>query len=123
VIELLEEALCSLCLIGGSDNKEFELARKGERLVDEAVELLRGSRYETPEQRKERTGEEWPDNWPVYTRLRGKTRVWDVGFYGAHKKAEAFVRYVGGNDAPVDVICATMAGPPPDDYVVEDCNG
>jgi hypothetical protein len=71
--------------------------------------------WETPEQWEKRTGEAWPDDWAVYALERRYTVLNDVivAFeamsYGAAKWK--------GLDK---IICATEAGPPPDDWKPEE---
>jgi hypothetical protein len=49
VIELLEKALDKISCVGGADRKEQKLTRDGERLINEAVDLLRAPCWLTPE--------------------------------------------------------------------------
>jgi hypothetical protein len=82
----------------------------------------------TPEQYKARTGEAWPDNWAVYVRGFDKKeggcefghaerffREWEATTYENAK-------WVVGRDyfLNVIIICATEAGPPPDDWRPEE---
>jgi hypothetical protein len=69
----------------------------------------------TPDQYLERTGEPWPDNWAVYSlyeTAKSEERFWAVEEYGYAQEKCA------GN--PKAIICATEAGPPPDDWEPEE---
>jgi hypothetical protein len=62
-------------------------------------------RWETPDQWKKRTGEAWPEDWPV----------WDItdGMIGISTMAEEEERKTWGNHI---YVIATEAGKPPDDW-------
>jgi hypothetical protein len=62
--------------------------------------------YPTPEQFKEATGRDWPENWPVYYKYEGVT--WQRGSY-----VKAFVN---DNKGRLFVICAICPYSPPDDW-------
>jgi hypothetical protein len=66
--------------------------------------------WETPEKRKDRTGEEWPDDWAVYYRV-SKADCWVVFTYGEAKRdaVHSFIPLA-------QIICATEAGRPPDGW-------
>jgi hypothetical protein len=70
--------------------------------------------YETPEERRKRTGEDLPDNAAVYARdytrtLQGLQHgAWEICSYDSAKWKKR-------NYGPVDIICA-QGLPPPDDY-------
>jgi hypothetical protein len=109
VIELLETAK--------------ELALYGSRsttvsCIEEAIAELKAlPRWETPEQREKRTGEAWPENWAVYALYENNdgTSQW---FWGGYKKEmDRFMRH---NKNPLNIVCATEAGPPPDDWRPEE---
>jgi hypothetical protein len=66
------------------------------------------SRWYTPEQWKELTGEEWPEAWGVYT-------IFDGGwFLQRYREAQLMRTYT-----PITIVCATEAGRPPDDWKPE----
>jgi hypothetical protein len=65
-------------------------------------------RWYTPEQWKERTGEEWPDDWAVYACGDSDDIEWIICTY---KEAQEMSRV---NDTWI--ICATEAGKPPDNW-------
>jgi hypothetical protein len=89
------------------------------------IALLAPPCWETPEQRKKRTGKAWPDDWSVYYRFAYMHKTcagsyelflgdWLVGVHrhivSNHKDAqkERIGKY--------QWVCATEAGPPPDDW-------
>jgi hypothetical protein len=101
--------------------------------INSALDLLQSPRWETPEQWEKRTGEKWPDDWAVYWRyseifaykakewIPGKELVpvyyaWDLEFYGPLKEKYSSEIY----DDRIDIVCATEAGPPPDDWKPEE---
>jgi hypothetical protein len=73
-------------------------------------------RWETPEQWEQRTGEPWHGNWAVYVRLieenyRGPDSVeWAVNTYKNVRKWH--------DDS--QIVCATEAGPPPNNWRPEE---
>jgi hypothetical protein len=78
-------------------------------ILELAVDALEHPCWETPEQYEKRTGEPWPDKWAVYRRKNypntGWTS-WEVLSYG-------WARFCVWQ---YQIICATEAGPPPDDW-------
>jgi hypothetical protein len=94
----------------------FELNLGVEQISKAIVELKAPLRWETPEQWKKRTGKEWPNHAAVFTRLSGAVTPWDLGLYRAYKVAISIIEQSGEGVAPFDVICATEAGCPPDDW-------
>jgi hypothetical protein len=83
-----------------------------EENLAEAIDRLRSlgaeqapPRWETPEQWKELTGEEWPEAWGVYTLFYGG---WILQRY---REAKLMGTYM-----PITIVCATEAGPPPEDW-------
>jgi hypothetical protein len=114
-IELLEKALDRISCVGGADRKEQKLAREGERLINEAVDLLITPCRYTPEQWEKRTGEKWPDDWPVWAKSKRK----EVGLGGLFWILFREHRMI--KDTPgVYVICDDCGGPPPDDWKPEE---
>jgi hypothetical protein len=71
-------------------------------------------RWSTPEQWEKRTGEPWPDNGAVYWRMRDdKKSKWYEWFPMPYEMAElAIVKTIGEHQ----VVCATEAGPPPENW-------
>jgi hypothetical protein len=115
VIELLEDADKYVFSISvhGDARKNVEFRDMANRLIQEAIVLLKAPRFETPEQYRKRTGEPWPDDWAVYCRyrcngysLQGK---WHGETYSQIKNEEY------GLDQK-QIVIATEAGPPPDDW-------
>jgi hypothetical protein len=79
------------------------------------------SRWETPEQYKARTGKPWPDDWAVYYRYvsaSGKLDIWRTGYY--ENIANSNHDFRSHNAGYYQIVCATEAGPPPDDWRPED---
>jgi hypothetical protein len=114
----LELPVCPICL-----NATILLHQPAlvdiRRLETEAqrLHLIEVPDHETPEQYQKRTGEPWPDNGAVYARAcvssAGHWCKWGVT---AFWKAE-WTMY------ETQIICATEAGPPPDDWrPMEKCN-
>jgi hypothetical protein len=114
IIELLEQALDRISCVGGADRKEQKLAREGERFINEAVDLLITPRWETPEQYEKRTGKPWPDKWAVYYRC-SRADDWVVSSFEAAKRD-----IVMSLIPSADIICATEAGMPPNDWKPEE---
>jgi hypothetical protein len=116
VIEQLERAEGSIMLSFSGNPEEMDLLTEAINYINNAIaELKAPPSWETPEQRKERTGEEWPDRSPVYVRFRFKTgdnkdKTYYWGLYEWHQ-ARRFVKNI--------IICATEAGCPPDDWEPE----
>jgi hypothetical protein len=72
--------------------------------------------YITPEQYKERTGKDWPENWAVYWRTRDNGK-WLSWFPMTLEMGEfAMVKTVGEHQ----IVCATEAGKPPNDWKPEE---
>jgi hypothetical protein len=100
--------------------KDTEQAEKTVKEIDGVIAELESPRWYTPEQWEKRTGEAWPEKAAVYALEKGHTFLIFpyeviVGFeamsYGAAKRK--------GLDK---IICATEAGPPPDDWRPEEDN-
>jgi hypothetical protein len=76
------------------------------------AELKTKPRWETPEQRLKRTGEAWPEDWAVYAVYEdndGKKK-WFSGCYCRERER------MRKGKIPEMIVCATEAGPPPDDW-------
>jgi hypothetical protein len=75
----------------------------------------------TPEQYKARTGKEWPERCPVYIRDDGE---WELEEYWRAIQFENDLARLdkdfGVTHTPLLVVCATEAGPPPDDWEPEE---
>jgi hypothetical protein len=109
--------LTTKCEIKRLVAKDVEKVEKLVKDIDDAIAELKSPRWYTPEQWEKRTGKAWPDDWAVFALERRYTVLNDVimGFeamsYGAAKWK--------GLDK---IICATEAGPPPDDWRPEEDN-
>jgi hypothetical protein len=80
--------------------------------IDQALALLKSPpRWETPEQWEERTGEPWTDDWAVYYRNPVDGKWYVMSFADAKDRIGGRVWILNLN-----VVCATEAGPPPDDW-------
>jgi hypothetical protein len=111
VIELLEEALDIMLHVTGLPEHYGEI-----KYVRQAIAELKFPRWYTPEQWEERTGKAWPDDWAVYWRgidFSSRHDDWKVASYGMAKVHS--VTYLS-----VECVCATEAGPPPDDWKPEE---
>ena len=64
--------------------------------------------YITPEQYKKRTGREWPDNAAVYSRAKNTNGGWSLWSISSFWCAKLTVY-------EIQIVCATEAGPPPND--------
>jgi hypothetical protein len=118
-IELLEDAYQdvyhSVIVLGA----EIKYSRNAMDKIEAALaELKAPSRFETPEQREERTGEPWPDDAPVYFRGRydfAETwNRWKLGSFG-----EAVWELDDWSNG-FQIVCATEAGPPPEGWRPEE---
>jgi hypothetical protein len=76
----------------------------------EYIEELTTPRWEAPEQWEKRTGKPWPDDWAVYVSTESG---WSVRLY-KFTRCE-FYRDDKTEFVPI-IICATEAGPPPDEW-------
>jgi hypothetical protein len=105
VIEMLAQAygIIRENLIGDEDDINMVC-----NLIAGAVADLKAPRWETPEQREKRTGEPWPDDWAVYALYEtaaGEERFWAAEEYCYSRNGKSKC-----------IVCATEAGPPPDDW-------
>jgi hypothetical protein len=119
VIELLEEALYQ---VSRSDSG-YEGTRLGRALdaIDEAIAALKAPpRWETPERRKERTGEEWPEGAAIYYRTRYRPTTYEDERWTIWRVAKHNSRKRIAVSGQVQIICATEAGCPPDDWKPEE---
>jgi hypothetical protein len=87
----------------------FRWRASTKKLLAQAIDLLQSPpRWETPEQYKERTGEDWPDEAAVYIYGECYDYSWSV------------CRYITAKEWRYFCICANMAGPPPADWKPEE---
>jgi hypothetical protein len=91
------------------------------RLINSFIDRLEKTRLEksrwyTPEQWEKRTGKAWPDDWAVYCRYRSNGDElqchWRATTYDLIKNEEWWLDQK-------QIVCATEAGPPPDDWIPE----
>jgi hypothetical protein len=127
IIDLLEGALSEVNRANG-DNKNTRLDNAAD-IIREVVSLLKAPpRRETPEQYRERTGRDWPDDWGVYSlyetigRSGEKEKKWFCECYDYAKTGVDCYDYYGETirlRKPLVIICATEAGCPPADWKPE----
>jgi hypothetical protein len=98
--------------------KDGDMASVALGLLMESMAELKSPQWETPKQREKRTGKVWPDNAAVYWRMRDdKKSKWYKWFPMPLEMAEmAIAKTIGEHQ----LICATEAGPPPDDWEPEE---
>jgi hypothetical protein len=131
VIELLEKARENTAK-GISDNPFYAATKacyNANLLLNEALGILKKAapHWETPEQYKERTGKAWPDGAAVFYRDRGYHDVgltdWCLWKLMLHKEAVEKPKEIncsGVSTEDCQIICATEAGPPPEDWKPEE---
>jgi hypothetical protein len=113
-IEIVENTYYWLKSITFGGGYEVGYAREVKDLLGEALaELKAPPRWYAPEQWKGRTGEEWPDDWPVYLRAQYTTEGWGEWHVVAYSvaKREKYEKQIA---------CFTEAGAPPDDWEPEE---
>jgi hypothetical protein len=74
-------------------------------------ELSEPPRWETPEQHRERTGRDWPENWAVYVLVRNKYVQGRDYSWRAYNYYDT--RPFRGRNP---IVCATEAGKPPNSW-------
>jgi hypothetical protein len=123
IIELLEKAKADtvyLLSAGGWIIPDTWI-RSAIKSIEKAIaELKNKPRWETPEQYKKRTGANLPDDTPVWSRYHGHyIEPWSLGTYG---ETEELIEYwkERGHDNKYDIVIATDAGLPPDDWKPEE---
>jgi hypothetical protein len=108
VIELLEEA------------KRFaDIGLKNDVIwnINDALEELENPLRYTPEQWEQRTGEPWPENWPVWVRAKyitGGYSPWELDFL---KEIELYTTQARGT---IQVIVFNGNKPPPEDWMPDE---
>jgi hypothetical protein len=106
VIELLEDALDVMLHVTQIPESYQEVA-----YIEEAIAELKAlPRWETPEQYEKRTGEKWPDDWPVWS-------ITTDGILEITTMGEEEIRKTWGNHF---YAIPTEAGPPPEDWRPEE---
>jgi hypothetical protein len=98
-------------------------------IIDEALAELQSPRYYTPEQWEAETGEPWPDSNGVFYRYAGAHITYEGIYYDEfnHDWHIGTYKYVKGMAAEAQkwksgryqMICATEASPPPDEWKPE----
>jgi hypothetical protein len=122
VIDLLRAAHSLIDGLCGQNEDEKRWLDEALLRIGHALAILKPPpSWETPEQYKERTGEDWPDDGPVWTRITNtknrKKATWSLNRYGEMKNntecriKNSIFRY--------EIILATEAGRPPDDWEPE----
>jgi hypothetical protein len=109
-IDNLHLAMNELLKIREKDIRILEFSRitNCRTFIGIALERLQAApRWETPEQYKERTGKDWPDEAAVYYYYTGFGNNWGV------------CRYITAKEYNDLCVCATEAGPPPADWKPE----
>ena len=125
-IENLETALEDITEAGYIEPDNSLMSDALYRIKDALTELKAPPRWETPEQREKRTGEPWPDDWPVY--CCGQTDEFAKRYDALLKRPHGYtwmcMTYKKANNYEfykmTHIICATEAGPPPDGWRPED---
>lgn len=89
------------------------------RLLQQAIEALeKPATYKTPDQYKERTGKDWPDNAAVYwsrTISDGRQSTWEPSSYSYAKHfIDGLVN--GTLEIKTHIVITTEAGCPPDGW-------
>jgi hypothetical protein len=117
-IELLERAKADLVLLRhkGAWVMPCKIIRAAYQFIDEAMALLKAPRWYTPEQWEKRTGKAWPDSGAVYWRgmdYDGLRSEWRVSAYKSVRLCPAIYRRS-------ECVCATEAGPPPENWEPEE---
>jgi hypothetical protein len=116
-IEMVDRAKCIL-EASLPEERGSPLREVYDLLGGALLRIIQAPRWETPEQRKERTGEEWPDNAPVWVKTQDleKGRVYGWSLLTLMTAKEVRKNCVW----PCFIICATEAGPPPDGWEPEE---
>jgi hypothetical protein len=111
-IELLDTAgekiVCAAINFSTRSDIYYNLDKALGNIQSAIAELKTLHQWETPEQWEKRTEEPWPDNGAVYVRQADGSSPWIVKQYLDMKISNWLV--------PITIICATKAGPPPDEW-------
>jgi hypothetical protein len=118
-IEALERAKAELVILRhkGGWITPCKFIRAAIKYINEDMAILQSPRWETPEQWEKRTGEKWKDDGAVYWRMRdGEKEKWPFWFPMPLEMAElALAKTIGEHQ----IVIATEAGPPPDNWSPE----
>jgi hypothetical protein len=116
VIELLRKANESLCRVASWMRVLDSIATATDYINEALVELKALDRWYTPEQWEKRTGAAWPDKWSVYVRYRGTNGTFCTWLSTLYSLAKYEPLY----KTEKQIVCATEAGPPPNDWWPEE---
>jgi hypothetical protein len=112
-VEQLDDAQYEFECLNPIGEGEVKSWTKGLRLLKDAIsELKNPPRWETPEQWKQRTGEEWPDDWPVWSLTTDRDEILTITTMGEEEARKTWGNHI--------YAIATEAGPPPDGWRPED---
>jgi hypothetical protein len=118
-IELLEKAVAEIrSESSASFIASVKLGKTASYINEALAELKKSPRWHTPEQWEKRTGKPWPEGGAVYWRMRDdKKSKWYKWFPMPREMAElAIAKTIGEHQ----IVCATEAGPAPDDWAPEE---
>jgi hypothetical protein len=115
VIELLEKAYENVFRINRYRDARENFADRETacRFIQQAIAELKSPRWYTPEQWEKRTGKAWPEDWAVYARAKYVESGWSR--WGTLPYSESKLTMY-----KTQIVCATEAGPPPDDWRPEE---
>jgi hypothetical protein len=122
-IELLDRAWHSLEIPQSrADKYSRGYISEAMTLINEAIDSLQASRWETPEQYEKRTGKKYPDKGPVWFRHTCKNyrRERDFIAWGLQLYKDARDEYDFHPPNYKQIVIATEAGPPPDNWSPEE---
>jgi hypothetical protein len=132
VIELLEDAEKKVFCISvcGDKRRNAEYRNVACDLIRQAIAELKSPRWYTPEQWENQTGKALPDDWAVYIntwfRDSGKSVYIDGRWRVVTLKEAMLSEKILKSSRParytVTIVCATEAGPPPNDWRPEEEN-
>jgi hypothetical protein len=116
LVERLEEAVDIISDFWLEKDSDY-LFKESLALINGVIEELKTPRWETPEEYLTRTGEEWPDDGAVYFCAFVKTpSSFTVYTYEDALRVLDMTRAHTGFDVKYQIVCATEAGPPPNDW-------
>jgi hypothetical protein len=123
VIKQLEQAKAYISAVSKDcDVVGFFACEDAIGLINNTIAELQSPRWYTPEQWEKHTGERWPERAAVYY-LSYRYSKWYVSDWGLLQE----MRFDLGDTtqhnakfAPLRAVCATEAGPPPDDWKPEE---
>jgi hypothetical protein len=128
VIEMLKQLADDLSFDRPYSKEALGIVCEDTRLgILDVIELLQAPpRWETPEQYKERTGEDWPDERNVFFRYASGHDTYEGIYYDSFCGAWHIAKYSrikGFREAVQEsgsgryqIVCVPEAGPPPEDW-------